>query len=178
MAHNAVFARHKSKLLGFLKSLEMPVEIQKQTLITDPMIILEADIIDFNRLNGVWNNSADALKTIFSWFDQTATLTIVKVADFRDAPSRGDWPGWKHPAGRLVFSDEPDFYGQLENDGPMFWGDIGKVSASTFAMTQKGLGPQRLWISLLGDGSKQVIIESLLDISNFVGAMLHGSDQS
>jgi len=143
---------------------------------------LEAEIIDFNRLNAVWKNSGDALKTIFSWFDNVATITKVRIPDFHDAPIRDDWPEWKnignhpqigkaywnwfflhHERGELNFSDAPDFYGEFEGGG-MFWGDIGKVSASTFAMTQKGMSAGDLWISLLEDGGLQVVIECHINI--------------
>jgi len=157
------------------------MEIITQKLITSPFEILEADIIDFNRLNGVWNNSGDALKTIFSWFDHSATITKVRIPDFHEAPVRDDWPGWDHighhaeigqaywnwfhlhKKGTLNFSDAPDFYGVFEGGG-MFWGDVGKVSASTFAMTQKGMSAGDLWISLLEDGNLQVIIECHINI--------------
>jgi len=153
------------------------MEIISQKLITDPLDIMSAPIIDFNRLNGVWECAADAVRTIFSWFDHMATITIVDIPDFHNAPERDDWPGWdhvgghpelgrkywnwffwRHPRGKLKFSDSPDFYGGF-GDGALFWGDIGKVSASAFAMTQKQLRAHDLWVSVLGGGIRQVLIE-------------------
>ena len=153
------------------------------------MDILSLDIIDFNRLNGYWDNPAQALDTIFSWFNpelycgyNVATITKVRIPNFNDAPIRTDFPGWSHvggheaiakdywdwfywnhPGGNLHLSDSPDFYGNFE-DGTMFWGDIGKVSASAFAITQKTMGANDLWISIPGGGSTQTIIETHIDI--------------
>ena len=154
------------------------------------MDVLSLDIIDFNRLNGHWSNSADALKTIFSWFDGMAVVTVAELQNYIKAPGRDDWPGWdhvgshedvgksywnwfwwNHPKGELYFSDAPDFYGKFE-DGSRFWGDVGRVSASTFAYTQKMLRKHDLWISLLGDGSRQVLIEPLVDINKLFSELV------
>jgi hypothetical protein len=105
----------------------MPVE--EQGLIESERDIMKLDIIDWNRLNGSWANSFDALQTIASWFVQKAYFTVVKH-DLRFAPNI-DWPGWKHAGsheylghlywndfyyrqrGNLVFSDEPGFFGVI-----------------------------------------------------------------
>jgi len=155
------------------------------------MDVLSLDIIDFNRLNGHWSDSSGALKTIFSWFDGMAVATVAKIHNYLEAPKRDDWPGWdhcgshsgvgqtywnwfwwNHPNGELCFDDQPDFFGMFD-DGSRFWGDVGKVSASTFAMSQKFLRKNDLWISLLGDGSRQVLIESLVDIPKLRNVPYH-----
>jgi len=158
-------------------------KIIKSKLIESPMDIIELDIIDFNRLNGYWNNSKEALDTIFSWFNGIASATIMKFDNYFDAPKRDDFPNWKHcgyheeiaqeywnwffwnypnPNNKLYLSDSPDFHGIFEKH--FFWGDIGKVSASAFAMTQKQMGMHDLWISLLGQGDWHVVIEPLVSI--------------
>lgn len=165
------------------------MKLLRQFPVRDQLDIVSLDIIDFNRLNGCFRNSAEAITTIFSWFNphnfsghKIATVTIIEVPDFFNAPQRDDWPGWEHsgrhvevgrnywnwfflgqPKGELHLGDSPDFYGQLPNEHN-FWGDIGKVSASTFAMVQKTLGANDLWISLLDEGKTQVIIETHLDL--------------
>ena len=165
------------------------MKIQSRKKITDMLDIVELDIIDFNRLNGVWANPADAMRTIFSWFNpenyhgyNVATITVADIPDFFDAPMRDDFPEWehlgnhletataywdwfywRHPKGELILSDSPDFQGVFE-DGYRFWGDIGKVSASAFAHTQKQLGANDLWISIPFHGVRHVIIETHIDI--------------
>ena len=53
----------------------MPVVEQK--LIESERDIMKLDIIDWNRLNGSWANSFDALQTITSWFVHKAYYTIL-----------------------------------------------------------------------------------------------------
>jgi hypothetical protein len=155
-------------------------------LIETPFDILEADILDFNRRNGYFNNSGDALKTIFNLFDRLAVITTLYIPAFQDAPIKDNWSGWEHcgnhtqygqlywnwffqehPGAQLTFSDSPDFYGVFES-GSLFWGDIGQVSASTFAMIQKGMGKHDVWISVKGDGRVHTIIETLVDIPDLL----------
>jgi len=110
----------------------------------------------------------------------------------RAAPERDDWPGWKHvgahellgklywnwfyqrPMGDLHFSDSPDFHGRITfPDSPNrdFWGDIGKVSASTFIGSLKMMDANDLWISVL-DERTQVVIEPLVSIKELWLSML------
>ena len=159
------------------------MEIIEQKLITSPLDIIGLDIIDFHRLNGVWTNSRQAIETIFSWFNNLAIFTKIRIHNFNDAPIRDDWPGWdhvgshseigqkywnwffwNHPSGKLYFSDSPDFYGEFP-EGSRFFGDIGLVSASAFAFTQKQLRAHDLWITISGNGKEQILIEPLIDIS-------------
>lgn len=158
------------------------------TLFTTPYQVMGLNIMDFNRPNGVWSNPGDALETISSWLIHRARFTKIEVMDFEDAPVRDDCPDWKHygkthgpigenlrnwfywkfPHSKLALADEPDFYGWFAvDDGfdhkPKFWGDIGKVSISTFSRTIKGMSNGDLWISVLDEGRRQVIIELLVD---------------
>lgn len=166
------------------------MEIISQKMIKDPFDILELNIIDFNRLNGSWNNQGDALKTIFSWFKNTAMVTRIKVDDFRNAPVLDNWPGWEHagyhekigqlywnwfycnhPGGEIHFSDSPDFWGLMppyEGKRARIHGDIGKVSASAFSFSQKFMRINDIWISVLDNGEEHVVIESFMDIYRVV----------
>jgi len=157
--------------------------IIEQKLFTSELDIMKLNIIDWNRLNGSWRNPAEALRTISSWFVGNAAYTILR-ADLTEFPERSDWPGWKHAGrherlgrlywnafydsdmGTITFADEPDFSGMLIFPGyeRHFWGDIGKVSAQCFAMTQKCMREGDLWISVL-DERTQVIIEAGYDIA-------------
>jgi hypothetical protein len=174
--------------------------IIKQKLITSTEDILEANIIDFNRLNGCWDSPVGALQTILSWFRNAATIAYFQIEDFYDAPEREDWPGWKHIGnhpelgrkywnwffwkhsnGQLWFSDSPDFGGILPSDDSgrrnWFWGDIGKVSASAFARVQKQMSDGDIWISVLGDGKQHVVIEPHYSISDLWGKICNGEIQ-
>ena len=165
------------------------MEVIRQFTISSAIDLLGLDIIDFNRLNGVWKDPGEAMNTILSWFDGVAIATEVKVHDYFNAPMRDDFPGWKHIGthekigryywnwfwwhhenGNLYFSDAPDFYGNLE-DGSRFWGDIGKISASAFARTQKQMRDHDIWVTLKGDGSRQVVIEPKINILEKYGEM-------
>lgn len=146
--------------------------------------ILKLNIIDWNRLNGTWQHPGDAIRTISSWVIGRAGYTIIED-DLHAYPERTDWPGWEHPGnherlgrlywnsfyaaqtGVLRFSDAPDFYGTIEtqNGVQQIWGDIGKVSAQAFAMTQKKMRVNDIWVSVLDD-THQVVIESLADNLN------------
>lgn len=143
--------------------------------------ILKLNIIDWNRLNGTWGNPGDAIRTITSWLVGRAGYTVLE-SDLHRYPVRNDWPGWEHPGdherlgrlywncfhashlGELHFSDAPDFYGRIvTQDGEQqIWGDIGKVSAQAFAITQKKMGKHDIWVSVLDD-VREVVIESLTD---------------
>lgn len=169
------------------------MEIIDQFLITDPLQLMKLGIIDFHRLNGAWADSEQAIRCIFSWFDHLAVATCIVIPNYHNAPKRNDFPEWKHAGnhpeegeeywnwfnwnhegGELNFSDSPDFWGNFE-DGTEFWGDIGKVSASAFAGTQKQMGAHTLWISVLGyygrdyKSSYQVLIEPLVSLRELWG---------
>ena len=76
--------------------------------------------------------------------------------------------------GDLHFSDSPDFHGRITfPDSPNrdFWGDIGKVSASTFIGSLKMMDANDLWISVL-DERTQVVIEPLVSIKELWLSML------
>jgi len=166
------------------------MKIIEQRFIESPLDILELNIIDFNRLNGVWGNPREAIDTIFSWFDPMLTpgavFTICNIDDFERAPDRDDFPDWKHigshveiakyfwnwfffnhPNGHLRLSDSPDFWGNFGEFFPTMRGDFGKVSASTFALSQKAMQKNDIWVSVLGNGSEHVIIESQYSILDF-----------
>lgn len=150
------------------------MKIISRKLITDPMDIMRADIIDFGRLNGYFENSAEALNTIFSWFNRMAVITHIEIDDFLDAPKRNDWPGWEHvgnhsewgeqlwnwfhwknPAGEIMFSDSPDFRGFVDKDagwsGPIFHGDLGLASPIAFVEAQSGMRAHDLWVTHKND---------------------------
>jgi len=119
---------------------------------------------------------------------------------YRFTLSEIDFPDWSHAGGGkheaiahaywnwfkevhknsiLAFSDEPDFFGELyfEDSIRRFWGDIGLVSAFTFASTQKMLGKGDLWISL-PNIKTQVIIEPMISISDLYGIELMRENDS
>jgi hypothetical protein len=147
--------------------------------------LMKLNIIDWNRLNGFWDDPGKALESIASWFIGCATYTVIEY-DLRNVPDRDDFPGWDHvghhenmgrlfwndffyhfPDGKLQFADAPDFYGSFPPDElgrrAPFWGDIGKISASGFTLTQKQMPAHSLWISVVSV-NRQVLIEPLYDI--------------
>lgn len=91
------------------------------------------------------------------------------------------WNDFKyhHPTSELILVDEPDFYGTLKSEEPSpalkedrsfywsdekghahFWGDIGQVSASAFALTViRKMKKGDIWISVLNE-KQQVVIEA------------------
>jgi hypothetical protein len=100
------------------------------------------------------------------------------------APERDDWPGWQHAGnhaaigrlfwnwfhwkkrGTLTFADAPDFSGVLHlvnGQTVSFFGDIGKVSPSTFLHTIKLLEQDDIWISI-PTATTQIIIEPLISL--------------
>jgi hypothetical protein len=103
--------------------------------------------------------------------------------DLTQYEERSDWKKWSHPGnhpligklywnwfhslhtGKLVFGDEPDFWGHYETDNGLqkFWGDIGKVSATTFLWTITKLGQNDIWISVV-DSKTQVLLCPLYNI--------------
>ena len=179
---------------------ELTVEIVRQGIIESEYDLTDLQIIDWSRLYGYWRHAGDAIHAISSWFIWRAMYTVVKC-DLRQAPDRDDWPGWKHVGhheqlgrlywntfhytqkGSLSFRDEPDFSGVLdfedEGQGQVhFWGDIGKVSAVTFAHIQKCMTKHDLWISIPAYDC-QVIIEAADDIralwmKKLTGGLHHG----
>jgi hypothetical protein len=163
-------------------------------LITSEHDIMTLDIINWRGLNGSWRNPGDALRTIASWFINTTHYTITPI-DLEQAPHRDDFPGWKHIGdhprmghlywnwfhdnldGELYFSDSPDFYGTFRNDGgpdAHFYGDIERVSAQAFAITQKRMNFGDIWISVFIN--KQIIIEPMVDIQERYTELLFGED--
>jgi len=161
----------------------MGMEVIEQKIFKYELDIMKLNIIDWKRLNGSWRNPADAVRTISSWFLSRAMYTIARE-DLTEFPERDDCPGWKHAGrherlgrlywnafygsdmGTITFADEPDFSGTLIFPGYKrhFWGDVGKVSAQCFSMTQKCMREGDLWISVL-DERTQVIIEAEYDIA-------------
>jgi len=154
-------------------------------LIESPLDLLEADIIDIQRCSP-FPNSAKALQACYSGLERAAYLTIIEINDFWDAPEREDWSGWKHSSNHdkigeqlwnwlwwkcsdiiksLSFGDSPDFLGEFCN-GSWFSGDIGKVSPLAFMLTAGGrFRANDLWVSILDDGARQVIIEPVYNVS-------------
>ena len=156
--------------------------------IKDIYDVLELDII-LPRITGGYLREYRLLEAISSWFNSenhgvsvVATATTVILDDYSEAPVRNDFPDWEHPAGhvpvarkywdwfkwkqpnsKLMFSDCPDFSGELD-DGHYFWGDIGQTSALAIAQTQKQMGMNDLWISVLDEEGLQVIIQSHVDL--------------
>ena len=152
---------------------EPTVEIVRQGIIESEYDLTDLHIIDWSRIGGYWRHAGDAIKAVSSWFIWRAMYTVV-TCDLRQAPDRADWPGWKHVGrheeigrlywnyfhwagmGTISFHDEPDFSGTLDLEdeagqprSAKFWGDVGKVSAVTFAHVQKRMNKGDIWISLL-----------------------------
>ena len=144
--------------------------------------ILALDIIDFNRLNGYWKNSAEALNTIWSWVTLNGKggffASRIEPEDWGQY-ERADFPEWKHVAYHvgvardywcwfmntqksegdyLRFSDSPDFYGSVSKKN--FWGDIGKTSPNAFMQSIKQMNDGDLWISLIDDGICHIVLEA------------------
>lgn len=156
--------------------------------------LLRLDIIDWDRLHGYWDSSAEAVRAISSWLIGTSIYVVIRC-NLYEAPERDDWPGWRHTGrhpeigrlywnwfhwrkqGHLFFSDAPDFYGKLQlPDGRLhsFLGDIGRVSPPTFIQAFKSLGAHEFWISVL-DPHTQVLIEPLMSICELVADGSSGS---
>ncbi len=147
--------------------------------------LMALDIIDFDRLNGYWPNPGAAMRTIFSHIkDGRASYSIYQVPDFDSVPSREDFPKWKHtgdhlqlgkrfwnwflfkfPQYELNLMDSPDFQAikRTGERSDWIWGDFGRVSASAFAWSQKMMRPGHIWISVMDDGYRHVVITSHID---------------
>jgi len=69
--------------------------------------IFKLNIMDWNRLNGYWCSPSEAVHTIASWFKGHTHYTVMD-ADLREAPDRGDFPGWDH-------------VGDHERQGRLYW---------------------------------------------------------
>ncbi len=159
--------------------MRTPLPDQRQ--FQSPSDVLRADVVDIYRLNGYWSNPGDALDRIFAVLDSgPAVYGVYDVPDFDSAPQREDFPGWTHvgghvPIGRrlwnwfhwrmptyeLTFSDSPDFYASTTLDygaQHFIWGDIGRVSASTFVYTLLRMRPGDLWMTIKDGGKRHVII--------------------
>jgi hypothetical protein len=155
--------------------------------------ISKLQIINWSRLNGDFdNNPARVMQFITGWLMNKANYTIAHVP-LRTYPALATWPGWKQGGrqeelGRLfwnsflaagtatlTFSDEPDFEGTILTDARpepfQVYGDIGKVSASTFTFTLARMSEGDLWISVL-DEETQVILELLFDLHDAVACFL------
>jgi hypothetical protein len=169
----------------------MQGDIIEQKLIESTIDLCRLNIIDFHRCNGLWgNNAAVAMNTIGNWLTKNAVYTIYRC-DMRQYPDRSDFPGWNHVGnhqelgqlywnmfhasfkGTLEFSDMPDFSGTIQFDDldkPVsLFGDIGRVSASTFGVdVLPHLSTHDLWLSIL-DEHTHVLLEVTADI----GKLLH-----
>lgn len=53
--------------------------LEGQTLITSAFQVLQLDIVDWNRLNGYWDNTAAALETVASWLVGNAVYDKLRV---------------------------------------------------------------------------------------------------
>lgn len=143
--------------------------------------ILQLQMIDFSRCNGLWhNNVLHAIQAICPWLVGNAGYSILPV-DLEKSPQRADWPGWTHVGnheslgklywnwffdhvgdrGTLHFVDEPDFYGTIKDPETeeivTFQGDIGQVAASTFALeVLPSFNRDCWWVSVLN--ARRVIV--------------------
>lgn len=154
-------------------------------LIKEPEDFLRLRLVDWGRLNGVWEHEREAMEAVCSWVVNTTVCTVIKTPLWQ-YPQRDDWPGWEHVGvhpelgqqywnyfhyrqlGELYFDDEPDFAGYIYRDGKdkqPFHGDIGQVSPSTFSMTYRSHFAHDLWISVL-DSETQVILEPMVCIAD------------
>jgi hypothetical protein len=152
--------------------------------ITTQRDLLKLDIIDWQRAQGYWDNTQEAVDTLMSWLVASETSYTIITCNLQEAPERNDWPGWTHvgnhvPLGKLywnwfhwkqrgslTFSDAPDFHGRLRYpDTPerRFYGDIGHVSPSAFSHTFRVLAENDLWISVI-DEYTQIILEPSLSV--------------
>jgi len=135
-----------------------------QKTFRSPTDVLRLEIIDFRRLNGYWGNSGDALDRVYEVLSEgSAVYGEYDVPDFDLAPVRDDFPGWDHrgnhqvlgppfwnwfkwqlPGYKLRLGDQPDFQAVTTIKGGLrhfIWGDIGRVSASTFMFTLLHMRP-------------------------------------
>jgi hypothetical protein len=162
----------------------------KNNILAEGTFSLESDlmslnIIDFNRLNGYWSDPGAAMRTLFSHLrDGFALYAIYDVPNFDSAPERSDFPNWTHvgnhvqlgrrfwnwfrfhfPDYVLNLGDSPDFQAhKIDSSGHHWiWGDFGQVSASAFALSQKQMAPGDMWISVLDDGPRHVVITYHVD---------------
>jgi hypothetical protein len=109
-------------------------ETIKQGMIKSASDISRLGIVDWNRLNGYWENDVTTAIAILNiWVAGHARYTIAHV-DLTQFAERDDWPGWSHvgtqhkrigrlywnmfqssfaEAGTLAFADAPDFQGAL-----------------------------------------------------------------
>jgi hypothetical protein len=160
------------------------IEQKKIKTISD---VTRLRIIDFNRCNGFWeNNPYDAMRAISPWLIGN-TYTVIHH-DMRMEPVRDDFPGWNHAGnhermgrlfwnyfhrrfkGNLNFCDMPDFSGNITFDECKvnFQGDVGRVSASAFAMeVLPQLHEYDLWITMMGEDT-HLIMECQYDIGTEV----------
>ncbi|MFL5692845.1 MAG: hypothetical protein ACJ795_13660 [Ktedonobacteraceae bacterium] len=74
----------------------------------------------------------------------------------------------RYLSGHATFHDMPDFSGTITLDDPKreaaFWGDIGKVSASTFCLEiLPRVSEGDLWISVVSEDT-HIVVEFLEDI--------------
>lgn len=171
-----------------------PPNILQQDLLRSADDLVDLQIIDFHRTNGLWdNNMLRAIRATSQLLIGHTAYTIVEI-DMAGYPEHPGWPGWKHVGNHphlghlywnyfhehfkydspeLHFSDMPDFRGSFLDEGGRhhIYGDIGRVSVSTFTMdVLLMLKPHDLWISVL-DEKTQVILEPDADIGKHMRSL-------
>jgi hypothetical protein len=173
----------------------MIMEVLERRMIESVYDLTDLGIIDWHRLNGYWRNEADAIEAVASWFIGKAEYLILRC-DLTKYPLLDQAQfEWKHVGeghrrlgylywnyfqqrkiGTIAFGDQPDFWGEFVfRDGhkARFWGDIGKVSASSFARAQKAMREGDAWISVLDEFS-QVMIEAHEDLAELYHSLIRG----
>lgn len=150
-------------------------------IITSPHDLARLKIIDYGRAS--YCESRDHAKIATAQWLINHTVYFKIEDDLTRYEERSDWKRWIHPGnhpeigklywnwfhsthtGKLIFADEPDFWGHYETDDGLrrFWGDIGKVSATTFLWTITKLGEGDIWISVV-DFKTQILLCPLYNI--------------
>lgn len=158
--------------------------------IKTPDDFLKLGIVDFNKLGSYWENKTDAVNCISSWVSPGG-MSGFSVMEYTPEDwkmyERDDFPIWRKKnispkkkemaknywdwfmtyqykyKKELAFYSNPDFCGTLDNT--KFYGNIGKISPVDFSIAIKGLEKHDLWITLLNDGGKQIIMEALYSLS-------------
>jgi hypothetical protein len=160
-------------------------------LFKHPAELAALGIIDFRRIYGYWKSEYAAAIYLGGLLVDVASFVIYDVPDFDAHPERDDWPGWSHvgshpaigrkmwdsfhhhfPRYKLTFGDQPDFQAIKEDDegGHFIWGDIGQVSPHAFALTLNAIRPDDMWISILDEGRRHVVITFHTSFASEVGA--------
>lgn len=167
------------------------MKIREQRMIQSAGDISKLDIINWAHLNGTWGNDVTApINILNTWIASRAQYTIIEC-DLKRFPKRIDWPGWQHQGyheyygqlywnmfhtcfkGEIEFSDSPDFSGTvlLRKRTVHFFGDVGKVSSSTFIFSLFEMNAGDLWISVVSD-TTQIVIELMADVRNVYRRLL------